>query len=208
MAAVVVKHLNLPSLVVYTIVVLRFFSDCSFEMADEKGKKTPLLRKTVCIESNDVCVALHFSATLRHHHFWRFGLRCCHVCLSFQLVATVAALQKGAVCITSLNPNFNGSHFSIFWLATQQYPQNDWLGGNFPYTVNPEYFVRTQFSYPGLSDLSYARNFRTVADRCRFSGMLCTFRMHFIFVRNAARTKYTKITCIRNILDLQYYDVQ
>ena len=23
-------------------------------------------------------------------------------------------------------------------------------------TVNPEYFVRTQFSYPGLSDLSYA----------------------------------------------------
>ena len=21
-----------------------------------------------------------------------------------------------------------------FWLATQQYPQNDWLGGNFPYT--------------------------------------------------------------------------
>ena len=22
-----------------------------------------------------------------------------------------------------------------FWLATQQYPQNDWLGGNFPYTM-------------------------------------------------------------------------
>ena len=22
-----------------------------------------------------------------------------------------------------------------FWLATQQYPENDWLGGNFPYTM-------------------------------------------------------------------------
>ena len=75
--------------------------------------------------------------------------------------------------------------------------------GWFADTVNPEYFVRTQFSYPGLSDLSYAWNFRTVADCCRFSGMLCTFRMHFIFVRKAARTEYTKITCIRNILDLQ-----
>ena len=78
----------------------------------------------------------------------------------------------------------------------------------FPYlnvdTVNPEYFVRTQFSYPGLSDLSYTWNFRTVADRCWFSGMLCTLRMHFIFVRKAPCTKYTKITCIRNILDLQY----
>ena len=30
--------------------------------------------------------------------------------------------------------------------------------------------------------------------------------MHFIFVRKAARTKFTKITCTRNILDLQYYD--
>ena len=70
-------------------------------------------------------------------------------------------------------------------------------------TVNPKYFVRTQFSYPGLSDLSYAWNFRTVADRCRFSGMLCTFRMHFIFVPKEPCTKYTKITCIRNILDLQ-----
>ena len=36
--------------------------------------------------------------------------------------------------------------------------------------------------------------------------MLCTFRMHFIFVRKTVRTKYTKITCIRNILDLQYTD--
>ena len=53
-------------------------------------------------------------------------------------------------------------------------------------------FVRMNFSY------------RKIFDRCRFSGMLCTFRMHFIFVRKAARTKYTKITCIRNILDLQY----
>ena len=73
-----------------------------------------------------------------------------------------------------------------------------------PYTVNPEYFVRTQFSYPGLSNLSYAWNFRTVAGRCRFSDLHFNFRMHFIFVRKQPRTKYTKITCIRNILDLQY----
>ena len=70
-------------------------------------------------------------------------------------------------------------------------------------TVNPEYFVRTQFSYPGLSDLSYTWNFRTVADRCGFSDLRCTFRMHFIFVQKPPRTKYTKITCLRNILDLQ-----
>ena len=30
------------------------------------------------------------------------------------------------------------------------------------------------------------------------------FRMHFIFVRKPLRTKYTKIKCIQNILDLQY----
>ena len=59
-------------------------------------------------------------------------------------------------------------------------------------TVNPEYFVRTQFSYPGLSDLSYAWNFRTVADCCGFSDLRCTFRMHFIFVQKPPRTKYTK----------------
>ena len=89
-------------------------------------------------------------------------------------------------------------------LAECRQVQLTWELSRFFDTVNPEYFVHTQFSYPGLSDLSYAWNFRTVADRCRFSGMLCTFRMHFIFVRKAARTKYTKITCIRNILDLQY----
>ena len=53
-------------------------------------------------------------------------------------------------------------------------------------TVNPEYFVRTQFSYPGLSDLSYAWNFRTVADRCMifcrtcfvpFACISCIFRL-------------------------------
>ena len=38
----------------------------------------------------------------------------------------------GAVRITSLNPKFNGSHFG---LPPQQYPQNDWLGGKFPYTM-------------------------------------------------------------------------
>ena len=53
------------------------------------------------------------------------------------------------------------------------------------YTVNPEYIVRTQFSYPGL--FLYACYLRTVADRCGFSDLLCTFRMHFIFVRNRVR---------------------
>ena len=102
---------------------------------------------------------------------------------------------------------FMSSHITNFqfrWSAEGQL-------GSFHYfnlwrrcTVNPEYFVRTQFSYPGLSDLSYAWNFHIVADRCGFSDLLCTFRMHFIFVRKPARTKYTKITCLRNILDLQY----
>ena len=75
---------------------------------------------------------------------------------------------------------------------------------NIDSTVNPEYFVRTQFSYPGLSNLSYAWNFRTVAGRCKFSDLLFNFCMHFIFVRKPPRTKYTKITYIQNILDLQY----
>ena len=70
--------------------------------------------------------------------------------------------------------------------------------------VNPEYSVRTQFLYPGLSDLSHAWNFLTVADCCGFSDLPCTFRMHFIFVRKPSHTKYTKLTCIRNIVDLQY----
>ena len=82
----------------------------------------------------------------------------------------------------------------LFW------PGTIFAGSNLP-AVNPEYFVRTQFSYPGLSDLSYAWNFRTVTDRCGFFDLLCTFRMHFIFVWKPPRTKYTKITCIRNILD-------
>ena len=64
------------------------------------------------------------------------------------------------------------------------------------YTVNLEYFVRTQFSYPGLSGLSYAWNFRTVADCCGFSDLLCTFRMHFSFVRKLPRSKYSGFTVV------------
>ena len=57
----------------------------------------------------------------------------------------------GAVRITSLNPKFNRSHFglplnSTAWLhasvtsenqfhCTRLYTQNDWLGGNFPFTM-------------------------------------------------------------------------
>ena len=46
--------------------------------------------------------------------------------------------------------------------------------------------------------------FRTVADRCGFSALLCTFCICLIFVRKPPRTKYTKITCIRNFLNLQH----
>ena len=38
------------------------------------------------------------------------------------------------------------------------------------------------------------------------SDLLCTFHRHFIFVPKSSRAKYAKITCIRNILDLQYYE--
>ena len=61
------------------------------------------------------------------------------------------------------------------------------------------------FRMPGLSDLSYARNFHTVTDRCKFSDLLCTFCMHFIFIQKPPRMEYTKIACIRNILDFQQF---
>ena len=38
----------------------------------------------------------------------------------------------GTVRITSLSPTLSGSHFR---LATQLYPQHDWLRGNFRYTT-------------------------------------------------------------------------
>ena len=60
------------------------------------------------------------------------------------------------------------------------------------YTVNPEYFVRIQFSYPGLSTFRTHEIFVQALTAADSPGMLCTFRMHFYFVRKAARTKYTK----------------
>ena len=71
-------------------------------------------------------------------------------------------------------------------------------------SVNPEYFVYAlNFCMLGTSDLSYACNFRTATDRRGFSDLLFAFRMHFIFVRKPPCMKYTKVKCIRNILDLQ-----
>ena len=58
----------------------------------------------------------------------------------------------------------------------------------------------------GTSDLSYAWNFCTAADRCRFSDLLWNFSTHFMFVRKPP-TKYMEIKCIRNILDLQYFNL-
>ena len=48
-----------------------------------------------------------------------------------------------------------------FWLATQQYPQNDWLGGNFPYTmtyVHGPYCLRNlAWLRGGTTDVTNAR---------------------------------------------------
>ena len=73
-------------------------------------------------------------------------------------------------------------------------------------TVNPEYFERTQFSYPGLADLLYAWNFRTVADRSADS-LTCFVPSHaFYFCTEAAtyeiyennmHTKYSGFTVCR-----------
>ena len=52
------------------------------------------------------------------------------------------------------------------------------------------------------SDLSYPLNFCPAADRCGFSDLLGTFRMHFIFVREPPCANYMKVKCIRNHVDL------
>ena len=50
--------------------------------------------------------------------------------------------------------------------------------------------------------LSYPWKFRTSANRNEFSDLPQIFRMYSFFVRKPPHTKYTKIKCIRNILDL------
>ena len=37
-----------------------------------------------------------------------------------------------------------------FWLATQQYPQNDWLGGNFQYTMTYAHGPHSIFTLSGF----------------------------------------------------------
>ena len=44
-----------------------------------------------------------------------------------------------------------------FWLAAQQYPQNDWLGGNFPYTMT---YMRTAPIKSKLTLLFMANDWR------------------------------------------------
>ena len=106
--------------------------------------------------------------TSQRHHDWRVWLR-------FPLPCRMTAFK--------MMPSW---HIGITTYATSK---------DLPGNVNPEYFVRTQFPYPWLSDLLHASNFRTVTDCCGFSDLLCTFRMHFIFVRRPPCMKYTKITC-------------
>ena len=67
-------------------------------------------------------------------------------------------------------------------------------------------FRTHSISYPGLSDLSYAWNFCYSRWPLRIS-WLGLHHSHAFYFRTEAtvpRTKYTKITCIRKILDLQY----
>ena len=125
-------------------------------------------------------------------------------CAIFVLLSVKNGIPCGTFCHAFVSVQ---SRFSFLYVKRLPFTLRPWWGLVCweSTTVNPEYFVRTQFSYPGLSDLSYAWNFRTFAARCGFSDLLCTFRMHFIFVRKPPRTKCTKITCIRNILDLQYW---
>ena len=69
------------------------------------------------------------------------------------------------------------------------------------YTVNPEYFVRTKFSYVG--DLWPFVFMKFPYSRWSLMRMKRSHRIrtHEIFVRKPPRTKYTKIKRIRNILD-------
>ena len=71
-------------------------------------------------------------------------------------------------------------------------------------TVNPEYFVRTKFSYAG--NLRPFPTHEISVHSCwplRILWLASTFSRHFIFEGKPPCTKSTKIKCIRNILDTQ-----
>ena len=64
-----------------------------------------------------------------------------------------------------------------FWLATQQYPQNDWLGGKFPYTMTyahgPHWKTRNVLCCWSLIKIA-------ITIRCHWYGFICTpFPVHF-----------------------------
>ena len=73
-----------------------------------------------------------------------------------------------------------------------------------PGTVNPEYFVCTKFSYVGNLRPFVRMKFSYSHWPLRIFWLALVFSRHLIFVRKPPFTKYTKIKCIRNNLDLQY----
>ena len=81
---------------------------------------------------------------------------------------------------------------SVVWNALQSFYLD---------TVNPEYFVRTTFSYVGDLRPFVCRKF---SYGCWPLGILWFALTFCIFVRKLPHTKYPKIKYIRNILNLQY----
>ena len=110
-----------------------------------------------------------------------------------QFIALSAVWREKQVC-------FFGDFFclsAIFW------PHSSAIFH--PNTVNPEFFVCTKFSNPSDPRPFVRMKFSYSRWPLRILWLaLNFFSMHFIFVRKPTRTKYMKIKCIRNILDLQY----
>ena len=93
----------------------------------------------------------HDHAPKEGHENWRANTS--SVCLGYGRMPFLAAFKfpytsvclsrEGLVTSEALRYNGGRAHYIIeskvqwkpFWLATQQYPQNDWLGGKFPYTM-------------------------------------------------------------------------
>ena len=71
-------------------------------------------------------------------------------------------------------------------------------------TVNPEYFACTEFSYAG--DLPPFVRMKFLYSRwpLRILWLALNFWHAFYFCTEPPRTKYTKVKCMRKILDLQY----
>ena len=86
-----------------------------------------------------------------HHACWfadtQFICTVCCRCVEFRWMKTSVGPTCTVLSLAQwwwvLLPNGGRAHYVIesnvqwqpFWLATQQYPRNDWLGGNLPYTM-------------------------------------------------------------------------